>query len=179
MSILIFTTVCSSNSPPSELTGANIHFCSKLVHLCSSTFWHLVQPIITSLAGVDIYCLDTNLTVNIATPVELAITSFSNCCLLCVITSTTTHEVTSVHPLGCSVAQSTLCTCQHKEQKDLNVSACMLVYSQLHFRVQWNILSSLYTDKMTKASNCSLNRALVNSCMFLAKVWMHIHRKPV
>jgi hypothetical protein len=100
--------------------------------LYSSTLWHFLQQNHISFARVDIHCLDTNLAVDIAAPMKLAVTSFSNCCLLRVITSTATHQVTAVHPLWCPVTQSTLSACQHTVQSSMKVETLHFVLQKVH-----------------------------------------------
>jgi hypothetical protein len=85
--------------------------------LHSSTVWGFCQPNPPSLAGVDIHSPNANLAVNITAPMKLAVTPFTNRCLLRVVTSTTAHQVAAVHPLWRPVARSTMSACQHGPEK--------------------------------------------------------------
>ena len=65
---------------------------------------------ISLLAGVDVDGFDARFTLDVATPVKLALAPFLDGRLVRVVTPSAAHQVTSVHSGRRPVTRSTVCT---------------------------------------------------------------------
>ena len=98
--------VCSLKKCVWGRNGQNGHAKWKIIY---GNLWPLLKGI-SLLAGVDVDGFDARFTLDVATPVKLALAPFLDGRLVRVVTPSAAHQVTSVHSGRRPVTRSTVCT---------------------------------------------------------------------